>query len=227
MSGGEGRQPLVEARAAIRAIIDHQPSWIVRAYSRVRFSILHQEILDQIGQYFPAEAHILDLGCGFGLFSLYYALTGPGRSLVGVDRNEARIGMANACARALGVRNVRYVAQDALEFRGQESFDAIYMLDLIHHLPREQVRGFLAELRGILRPGGLLVVKDVSHRPHYKRLFTLALDRAMVGLREPIHYWPPDELVALLQGLGFDVKRHPIKDILPYPHMLYVCTLRA
>jgi 2-polyprenyl-3-methyl-5-hydroxy-6-metoxy-1,4-benzoquinol methylase len=217
----------VDARAAIRSIIDNQPSWIVRAYSRVRFSILHQEILDQIGQYFRAQARILDLGCGFGLFSLYYALTGPGRDIVGVDRNAARIDMANSCARALGVRNVRYVAQDALEFRGKESFDAIYMLDLIHHLPREQVRPFLAELRSILRPGGLLVIKDVAHRPHYKRLFTLALDRAMVGLHEAIYYWPPDDLVELVQGLGFDVKRHPIKDILPYPHMLYVCTLRA
>jgi 2-polyprenyl-3-methyl-5-hydroxy-6-metoxy-1,4-benzoquinol methylase len=217
----------MEARAAIRAIIDHQPSWIVRAYSRVRFSILHQEILDQIGQYFPAKARILDLGCGFGLFSLYYALTGPGRELVGVDRDASRIAMANTCARALGVSNVRYVAQDALGFRGKESFDAIYMLDLIHHLPREEVRPFLAELRSVLRPGGLLVLKDVSHRPHYKRLFTLALDRAMVGLREAIYYWPPDELVALLQSLDFDVKRHPIKDILPYPHMLYVCTFQT
>ena len=217
----------MDARAAIKSIIDNQPSWIVRAYSRVRFSILHQEILDQLGQYFRAQARILDLGCGFGLFSLYYALTGPGRDIVGVDRNAARIDMANSCARALGVRNVRYVAQDALEFRGKESFDAIYMLDLIHHLPRQEVRPFLAELRSILRPGGLLVIKDVAHRPHYKRLFTLALDRAMVGLREPIYYWPPDDLVKLLQGLGFEVKRHPIKDILPYPHMLYVCTLQA
>lgn len=216
----------MDARAAIKSIIDNQPSWIVRAYSRVRFSILHQEILDQIGQYFRARARILDLGCGFGLFSLYYALTGPGRDIVGVDRNAARIDMANSCARALGVRNVRYVAQDALEFRGKESFDAIYMLDLIHHLPREQVRPFLAELRSILGPGGLLVIKDVAHRPHYKRLFTLALDRAMVGLHEAIYYWPPDDLVELVQGLGFDVKRHPIKDILPYPHMLYVCTLQ-
>jgi 2-polyprenyl-3-methyl-5-hydroxy-6-metoxy-1,4-benzoquinol methylase len=216
----------MDARAAIKAIIDNQPSWIVRAYSRVRFSILHQEILDQIGQYFGARARILDLGCGFGLFSLYYALTGPGRDIVGVDRNEARVEMANSCARALRVRSVRYVAKDALEFRGEEPFDAIYMLDLIHHLPRHEVRGFLAELRSLLRPGALLVIKDVANRPHYKRWFTLALDRAMVGFTEPIYYWPPDELVGLVQGLGFEVKRHPIKDILPYPHMLYVCTLQ-
>ena len=211
-------------REAIEAIIEHQPSFVVRAYSRVRFSILHQEILDQIGQYLPPRAHILDLGCGFGLFSLYYALTGPERVLTGVDRDDHRIGMARACAAALAVHNVQYVAQDALAFRGQQSFDAIYMLDLIHHLPRTEVTSFLGELRSILRPGGLLIIKDVSNRPRYKRWFTLALDRAMVGLREDIYYWPPDELTALLGGLGFDVTRHPIKDVLPYPHMLYLCT---
>jgi len=54
----------------------------------------------------------------------------------------------------------------------------------------------------------------------------LWLDRLMVGMSEPIHYWPPRELSELLGDMGFDVKRHAMKDFLPYPHVLYVCTLR-
>ncbi len=46
----------------------------------------------------------------------------------------------------------------------------------------------------------------------------------MVG-DEPIHYWPPEQLTELLGKLGFDVKRHPMKDFLPHPHILYPCRL--
>ncbi len=100
------------------------------------------------------------------------------------------------------------------------------MLDLLHHLPKDDVAGFLARVRALLAPGGLLLLKDVSNRPWYKRWFTLALDRLMVGM-EPIHYWDPDELSDLLTSLGFEVRRHTINDFLPYPHMLYVCSRRA
>ncbi|NNL72554.1 MAG: hypothetical protein HKP29_04245, partial [Silicimonas sp.] len=93
-----------------------------------------------------------------------------------------------------------------------------------HHLPQESVPEFLEKLKGLIKPGGLLILKDVADRPLVKMWFTLILDRLMVGMSEPIRYWPPAELIELLRSLGFDVKRHTMNDILPYPHMLYVCT---
>ena len=213
-------------RATIAAIVRHQPDAIVRAYSRIRFLILRQSFLEAIGQYFPDSGDILDLGCGFGLFSLYYAMMSPGRRVTGVDLNPRRIAMAQRCAAALGVTNATYVAQDAVAWRGTRTFDAIYMLDLVHHLPKASVEDTLRKIADLLAPGGVLIVKDVADRPAYKALFTLALDRLMVGM-EPIHYWSVDELASLLRLLGFDVKVHPIRDVLPYPHVLYVCTRRG
>lgn len=213
-------------RDTIASIVRHQPDAIVRAYSRVRFMILRQSFLEAIGQYFPPAGQVLDLGCGFGLFSLYYAMMAPGRNVTGVDLSERRIAAAQRCAAALGVTNASYVAQDALLWRGERTFDAIYMLDLIHHLPKDSVADTLGRIADLLAPGGVLIVKDVADRPAYKALFTLALDRLMVGL-EPIHYWPIVELSSLLRSLGFEVKVHPIRDVLPYPHVLYVCTRPA
>ena len=42
--------------------------------------------------------------------------------------------------------------------------------------------------------------------------------------RTPVRYWPADALQALLERVGFGVSRHLMVDILPYPHVLYVCT---
>lgn len=210
-------------RTAVERIIQNQRSLIVRLYARIRFLILRQTFLQEIGQYLPRRGRVLDLGCGFGLFSLYFAIDAPERQLVGVDLDGDRIEAARECARRLGVENVDYTEQNALDWRGGGAFDAIFMLDLVHHLPKDEVEAFLARVSQLLVPGGTLLLKDVSNRPRYKMWFTLLLDRLMVGA-EPIHYWPPDELCALVEGLGFSVRRHTINDILPYPHMLYVCT---
>lgn len=213
-------------RPAVKRIIANQKSFIVRLYARIRFLIMRQTFLQEIGQYLPRDGRILDLGCGFGLFSLYFAMDAPNRDLTGVDLDAGRIDAARLCADKLAVTNVNYTSSNALEWEGTGQFDAIFMLDLIHHLPKQEVSNFLERVAGLVTPGGTLLLKEVSDRPTYKRLFTLALDRLMVGM-EPIHYWDPDELSALVTALGFTVKRHTINDILPYPHILYVCSKQS
>ena len=114
----------------------------------------------------------------------------------------------------------------APQWSAEGSFDAVYLLDLIHHLPSAEVEPFLARLRDQLSERGVLVVKDVEDRPRWKMWFTLLLDRLMVGA-EPIRYWPAEELVALLERLGFEVVRHRMRDLLPYPHILYIARRSA
>ena len=211
---------------AIKRIIQSYDWGIIQLYSRIRFSILRQPFLEEIGQYLPRNGRVLDLGSGFGLFSLYFALTAPGRSLIGVELDARRVDCARSSAERLGLSNVRYECSDALGWQSSETFDAIYLLDLIHHLPAEAVPEFLERLKMRLRPGGILLIKDVADKPAYKRLFTLFLDRLMVD-RDPIRYWPPHELSGLLEDLDFDVARHQMKDFLPFPHILYICRNRT
>lgn len=215
--------PSTRPAATIREIIDSYDSVVIRAYALCRFAILRQNFLEEIGQYLPQRGRVLDLGCGFGLFSLFFAAAGRERALVGVDLDARRIAAAKASALRLGLENTRYECADALDWEHEgEPFDAIYMLDMIHHAPVERVRGFLERQVARLAPGGVLVIKEVSDRPAFKRWFTWLLDRLMVGWREPIRYWPEEELTELLRSLGLHVVRHRMKDVLPYPHVLYV-----
>ena len=206
---------------AIRDIVASYDDLVIRLYSRVRFTILRQIFLEEIGQYLPARGRVLDLGCGFGLFSLFFASQEPERRVTGVDLDARRIAHARTSAERLGLDNVDYVEGDGLAWDSDVRFDAIYLLDMVHHLPRAGVPDFLSKLERLLEPGGVLVVKDIEDRPFWKVWFTLLLDRLMVGL-EPIHYWSPAELCGQLEALGLEVVRHRMRDFLPYPHIVYV-----
>jgi len=209
----------------IRSIVRAYDDPIVRAYCWARFAIVRQRFLDEIGQYLPATGVTLDIGCGFGLFSLYYAATGPGRFMRGLDINRRRIALARRAAAHLGLENVAYEETDARDFKGDSEVAAAYMLDIVHHVSPTAVPSLLRQLHRAVTPGGMLLVKDVDTRPAPKRWFTWVLDKLM-DPRTPVHYWAADGLASALDAAGFTVRRHLMVDILPYPHILYVCTRR-
>jgi SAM-dependent methyltransferase len=209
----------------VRNIIRAYDDPLVRAYCSVRFGILRQRFLDEIGQYLPDAGPVLDIGCGFGLFSLYYAASGPRRVVRGLDRDGRRIALARRAAARLGLDNVAYTEGDARDFKGDTEAAGAYMLDIVHHIPPETVPPLLRQLRRCLTPGAPLLVKDVDTRPTAKRWFTWLLDKAM-DPRAPVRYWSAEELSAALEASGFRVRRHLMIDLLPYPHVLYVAEAR-
>lgn len=206
----------------IRQIIAAYDRPIIRAYSWVRFKILRQRFLSEIGQYLPPSGRILDLGCGFGLFSLYFAKRHPHLHITGIDLNPTRILTAKKAAQTLGLHNVEYKVGDATTFTFQEKFDAAYMLDIIHHIPSQAVPALVQELYGLLKNDSRLLLKDVDTKPAYKRYFTYILDK-LVDRETDVHYWEMEALNTLLTQSGFQVFTHAMVDYLPYPHLLYVC----
>ncbi|RYG53936.1 class I SAM-dependent methyltransferase, partial [bacterium] len=155
-------------------------------------------------------------------FSLYFAASYPGRTIHGFDLNPRRIEMAQRSADRLGLKNVTFHAEDAVQWKSRGSFDAAYMLDIVHHVPRNAVPRLISELRSNMAPDGVLIIKDVADRPAYKAAFTWALDKAM-DFRTPVHYWSMESLTDLLRKASLRVFAHEMVDYLPYPHVIYVC----
>ena len=214
------------AAAVVRRIVQAYDDPLVRAYSVVRFTILRQRFLFEIGQYLPSSGCVLDVGCGFGLFALYFAIRRPAIRVVGFDFNEYRIDLARRAAARLGVQNAEFRVADASAFRPNEQISAAYMLDLIHHIPPASVQPLLTAIAAQLHPGGRLLVKDVESARSPKLAFTWLLDK-MMDFRAPVRYWAPDEVQPLLESLDFEVFQHRMIDYLPYPHILYIGTLRS
>ena|SRR5438128_8488942 len=205
----------------IRRIVASYDHPIVRLYSRTRFIILRERFLEEIGQYLPTTGRVVDIGCGFGLFALYFAARSPGIHIHGIDLNSRRIEWARAAAQRLGIENVRFEACNARDFQSSDNLHGAYMLDMIHHIPPDGVRPLIEHLTGRLNANARLVIKDVDSSPFRKIAFTWLLDKLM-DFRAPVCYWPQNQVIELLQSVGLVVHRHALVDILPYPHMLYI-----
>jgi ubiquinone/menaquinone biosynthesis C-methylase UbiE len=215
--------PEVYGKDAINRIVRTLPL-VERTYAFIRFSILRPKLLSVMDLLLPDEGRILDVGCGFGLFAAYFGQTHPRRSIVGVDPNARRIAMAKNVVKDLGPERFDFRVGDVRSTPLAEPFAAAYILDVMHHIPEEDQRPVLARLRGVLAPGGVLVMKDITTEPRSGLLFTKALDRLMVGMKEPLAYRHHRAWGQMLAELGFHVRMVRVPDVLPYPHVVIAAT---
>jgi 2-polyprenyl-3-methyl-5-hydroxy-6-metoxy-1,4-benzoquinol methylase len=217
--------PEIYGRDAIANIVRSLPP-VERAYSRVRFSILRPQLLSVMDLLLTDEGRILDVGCGFGLFAAYFGQMHRRRRIVGVDPDVRRVGIARHVSQRLGLTGHTFVAGDIRDAGIEGPFDAAYVLDVMHHLPREDQRRVLERIAGLLAPGGILLVKDITTEPRYGLLFTELLDRLMVGWDEPLAYRHHREWGAILEDVGFRARTVRVPDVLPYPHVVIAATKR-
>jgi len=158
----------------------YEQSAIQRYLKRV-----HDVILEQIAAG-RSPTRILDVGCGTGRLLRRAADRWPAAEVAGVDPAEGMIEVA----RRLTPRAALHVARaEHLPFAA-ETFDAVATSVSLHHWP-DQAAG-LREAARVLRPGGRVVVADLSPPGWLTRLFhPPARSRA--------------EFRALLEGAGLRV----------------------
>jgi SAM-dependent methyltransferase len=128
----------------------------------------------------PADAEILDAGCGSG--RTLEELVDYG-SVRGLELNED----AAELARARGLGEVQVGRLELIPWE-DESFDLITCLDVLEHV--EDDREALTELRRVTRPGGWLVATVPAYQAlwsphdeanHHYRRYERATLRAAVG----------------------------------------------
>lgn len=103
------------------------------------------------------EARVLDVGCGIGN---YHALLGPRfAALTGVDVSTACVEEARR-----NHPDVTYESFDGTSLPFPDaSFDVAFAICVFHHVPLADRPRLMADIRRVLKPGGMMVIFE--HNP--------------------------------------------------------------
>jgi SAM-dependent methyltransferase len=177
-------------------------------YDELRHKPLDRELLDRLAARVGGLGPICDLGCGPGQVARY--LHNHGARAFGVDLSDGMLAQARRLNPGLEFRQGDMLAlSDPDETWGGAA--AFYSLI---HIPRDRVSQALAELRRVLRPGGLLLVavhcgQETVHRDEWWG-HDVSVD---------FIFFDPGELQRELSAAGFVLDEVVVRE--PYPEVEY------
>jgi cyclopropane-fatty-acyl-phospholipid synthase len=105
--------------------------------------------------------NVLELGCGWGSFSLYAAERFPGCQFLGVSNSRSQKLFIDAEKVRRGLRNLEIVTADVNAFETDRRFDRVVSVEMFEHM-RNYAR-LLERVSSWTRPGGLLFVHVFAH----------------------------------------------------------------
>jgi len=135
------------------------------------------------------NSSVLDVGCGAGLFLALIGGTVPGIRGIGFDSSgpaiETALRMAEQ-AKRLGVdADLTFLRLDVGEPWPEGPFDVVSLVDVLHHVPPLYQKAVFQQAAGCLKPGGILVYKDMADKPVFhagmNRLHDLVLARQWIN----------------------------------------------
>ena len=183
------------------------------AYAAMDHSGPNEAFVERL-QALGAAGRMLDLGTGPGDIPLLVCERIEGALIVAVDQAESMLALARSRVEAQGLHSrieLRRADAKALPF-GDAAFDVVFSNTILHHIP-DPAR-LLAEACRVLRPGGVLLVRDLFRPDSVEALDALValhaaddtpVQRAL--FRASLHAaLTPGELHDLASRLGIDAE---------------------
>lgn len=160
--------------------------------------LMEKTYLDDLLKRLPADAAVLDLGCGNGKPIMEY-LIGQKVNVLGIDASEQMLEIAK-----VNFPSTRFMVQDMRNLNVGEKFDAIIAWHSFFHLPADDQPNMFKIFSQHLNPNGILLFTSGTERGEAwgvvggENLFHASLDSTEYRL--------------LLKTHHFEVLKHQIND---------------
>jgi cyclopropane-fatty-acyl-phospholipid synthase len=112
----------------------------------------------------PGIRRVLDLGCGWGSFSLWAAARYPRLEIWAVSNSSSQRTFIENTARQRGLSNLQVITADVRRLEWTQRFDRVISVEMFEHM--RNYRALLAKVGSWLTPGGKLFVHVFAHRQY-------------------------------------------------------------
>ena len=109
-----------------------------------------------------SKQEILDLGCGWGSFSLYAAQKFSNCNFTAVSNSDEQINFIKSKIQELGLTNLLALKQDINQLDLNKKFDRIVSIEMFEHM--RNYKNLLQRLSNLMTDDGLLFVHIFCHR---------------------------------------------------------------
>jgi 2-polyprenyl-6-hydroxyphenyl methylase/3-demethylubiquinone-9 3-methyltransferase len=155
---------------------------------------------------------LLDVGCGHGVLVALLAVGHPGRRVVGIDPDPRKIEWAQRSVGRCPNVELRACTIEALAAEQRGGFDTVLVADVLYLLEPAAWSPFLRAARLLLKPDGLLVLKEAEDDGSWRVTKALLQERVMVHVFRrtrssgAVGFQPRQVLLDALDEAGFAVE---------------------
>jgi 2-polyprenyl-3-methyl-5-hydroxy-6-metoxy-1,4-benzoquinol methylase len=156
------------------------------------------DVATKLAGLLPPGASILDVGCGPGFKSSYFAE--KGFKVTGFDFSEEFIKIARREFPAVDFRVLDIYDLDTLK----ETFDCVFAQAVLLHIPREKAFGVMELMKRKVKPGGVLSVAVRAPKTDKKEGVLIENDYGYEYQRF-FSYFTLEEIQNYFKQLGFEI----------------------
>lgn len=159
-----------------------------------------QLVLEQLSR--DEFSSLIDVGCGDGRFLREVALAYPNVRTLGVDYSAQAVRLASAFN-----PNLRFLQMNIAHERVDQSFDCATLVEVLEHVPPDEVEAFVAGVAATLKRSGRLVAtvphvnKPVSDK-HFQHFSQRTLSEVLEPHFSDMVFFPFDNLNAFLMRIA-------------------------
>jgi len=104
-----------------------------------------------------------DVGCGSGQFLLLLTEFAQPSYLYGIEISKKLIDNAHNLFNSFPKEKYAFEQYDGIHFpKALAEMDVLFLIDVLHHVPKNNQEAFLKDLANIMKPGARLVLKDIN-----------------------------------------------------------------
>jgi 2-polyprenyl-3-methyl-5-hydroxy-6-metoxy-1,4-benzoquinol methylase len=130
----------------------------------------------------PPSTRLLDVGCGQGQFLKSVAVHRSPVALASLEIDGGLIQIARKELQTATTVPVKMEVYDGSQFPVYlADYDVISLVDVLHHISASDQRAFLENVLAGMRPGALLILKDIDARRAVLCVFNKLHDLVLSG----------------------------------------------